>query len=609
MPRHVAAPLPVLLLAIAMAASGCTQSLSGPGGPTAPGLPGSGSEGGGAEDGGDQGGGEDGTLDPNADSDGNGIPDPQEGAGDTDGDGVIDALDDDDDGDGLSDSDEIDGNPGSPPDTDNDGIPDYLDTDSDNDGLPDALESNGDADGDGVPNYLDLDSDGDGMSDSEEGQLGPGDADGDGFLDFLDPDSDNDSTPDGDEVAQGTNPFDRDTDGDGFGDLAELTIGSDPTDPNSGIDGFYAELAARDQSTITVPFTPEILQADVLFLLDSTCSMTGVLNTMANNFSQVVAGMSIPDVSMGVAEFNDYVYQNWITVMGLASAGDKPFRLTQQVTADYNAVQAALGSLSVRDGADQPESSMEALFQTATGSGFDQNCNGGYDAQTDVPSFLTGGTAQFPGAFSSGIGGIYTPGLPGTGPIGGAGFRAGSVPIIVYTTDNVMRDPDAGFGVPSGCSNPAGASDVTAAVTSIGGKLIGIGTSPLPIAQMTSLAQATDSMADINGDGFEQPLVFEGTSNATVGFVNDGIEAIAAGSLWDLTLEVDDAPHDFVLSTVPAVHTNVQINTEVTFDVTLYPGVPQGSGEQVFVFPMQVLGDGVSVLAEWELVLVVLPGS
>ena len=46
----------------------------------------------------------------------------------------------------------------------------------------------------------------------------------------------------------------------------------------------------------------------------------------------------------------------------------------------------------------------------------------------------------------------------------------------------------------------------------------------------------------------------------------------------------------------------------VVFEVTLFPTVPQGSTDQVFVFPMQVIGDGVSVLAEWDLVLVVLAG-
>ena len=626
------AVLRALLLAVAMAASGCTQTLEGPGG--APILPGVDDDDAAPSDDDDA---TDNGLDPNADADGdgipdaqegdgdadgdgtpdyldddadgNGIPDAQEGDGDHDGDGIIDAHDTDDDGDGIPDTTEIDGNPGAPPDSDSDGVPDYLDIDSDADGISDAIEGDRDADSDGVPNYLDLDSDSDGLTDAQENIAGPGDADGDGFGDFEDSDADNDGMPDGVEVNQGTDPYDRDTDGDGFGDSAEIAVGTDPDDPGSVIDGYYAELAARSEATITVPFTPSVLQADVLFLLDSTCSMTGVLDTMANNFSQVVAGISIPDVSMGVAEFDDYAYGSWFTTMGIAAAGDKPFRLRQQITSNYGSVQSTLAALGVRDGADEPESSMEALYQAATGVGYDQDCDNNYDAATDVPPFLTGGSAGFPDAFGGGVGGSYSAGVPGTGPLGGAGFRAGSVPIIVYTTDNLMRDPDAGYSVPGVCSDPAGSGDVASAVNTMGGKLIGIGTTGLPISQMTALANATGSTADIDGNGTEEPLVFQGTSNATVSFVLDGVEAIAGGSTWDLTLVVQDDPYDFVLSTVPEVHTNVAINTQVTFDVTLFPGVPQGSTEEVFIFPMQLLGDGTSVLAEWDLVLVVLPGS
>ena len=46
----------------------------------------------------------------------------------------------------------------------------------------------------------------------------------------------------------------------------------------------------------------------------------------------------------------------------------------------------------------------------------------------------------------------------------------------------------------------------------------------------------------------------------------------------------------------------------MTFSLSLYPGVLQTPTDQVFVFPLQVLGDGVTILAEWELVLVVLAG-
>ena len=130
---------------------------------------------------------------------------------------------------------------------------------------------------------------------------------------------------------------------------------------------------------LSVPFTPSILQADVLFVLDSTCSMTGVLNTMASNFSQVVSGITIPDIAIGVAEFEDYAYG----LMGSATWSDKPFLLWQQVTSNLAAVQASLSSLMTRNGNDDPESSMEALYQAATGQGFDQDCDNNYDDNND----------------------------------------------------------------------------------------------------------------------------------------------------------------------------------------------------------------------------------
>jgi hypothetical protein len=134
------------------------------------------------------------------DSDGDGILDADEGLADTDNDTVPNYLDLDSDGDEILDIDEgiVDAG-GEIIDTDGDGIPDYLesntnnpdgddffdfeDVDSDGDGILDAVEGLEDTDGDGTPNYLDLDSDGDGISDEIEGET---DTDGDGIPDYLD---------------------------------------------------------------------------------------------------------------------------------------------------------------------------------------------------------------------------------------------------------------------------------------------------------------------------------------------------------------------------------------------------------------------------------------
>lgn len=201
-------------------------------------------------------------LDPNEDSDNDGIPDGEEGLSDPDG----------------------------------DGIPNYLDTDSDNDGLSDVLEGTNDFDNDGVPNYLDLDSDGDGILDTDEsigdqahcsdnenydpfsglvlisvtvdGQTQhlpynvvvpytpESDLDGDGVINALDPDIDGDQRVLGEDGAQGgyggnsyeRNPnfypadmdcdglphwYDDDSDGDGWSDYDE----HDSTPDNLDLDG------------------------------------------------------------------------------------------------------------------------------------------------------------------------------------------------------------------------------------------------------------------------------------------------------------------------------------------------------------------------------------
>ena len=67
-----------------------------------------------------------------------------------------------------------------PVDTDGDGVPDREDGDDDNDGILDVDEGGEDVDtdGDGIPNRIDLDSDGDGCNDVIEAGFTDGDDDG-----------------------------------------------------------------------------------------------------------------------------------------------------------------------------------------------------------------------------------------------------------------------------------------------------------------------------------------------------------------------------------------------------------------------------------------------
>ena len=172
---------------------------------------------------------------PDLDTDGDGIPDIEEGQDDTDGDGIPDWFDTDSDGDGIPDEVEAGPDPDDPLDTDQDGLPDYLDPDSDNDGIPDVVEvgpSPGDpvdTDGDGLPDYLDTDSDDDGIPDEIEAGPDPEspiDTDGDGLPDYIDDDSDDDGLSD--EAEAGEDPTDpTDTDGDGDPDYVDTDSDGD----------------------------------------------------------------------------------------------------------------------------------------------------------------------------------------------------------------------------------------------------------------------------------------------------------------------------------------------------------------------------------------------
>ncbi|MDR0930758.1 MAG: S-layer homology domain-containing protein [Clostridiales bacterium] len=160
------------------------------------------------------------------------------------------------DGDGLKDSDEFDrGTEVFVPDTDGDGLTDGeeihtydtdpLDSDSDDDGLTDGAEvkthetnpKDSDTDDDGLTDGDEVnrtgtdpknpDTDSDGLDDKRELELG---------LDPLDPDYDDDGISDGDEIIHGTNPKDSDTDDDGLNDGRELELTTDPLDPDTDKD-------------------------------------------------------------------------------------------------------------------------------------------------------------------------------------------------------------------------------------------------------------------------------------------------------------------------------------------------------------------------------------
>ena len=548
------------------------------------------------------------------DSDGDGIPDSVEGSQDSDGDGIPDYLDLDSDGDGIPDSVEGAG------DTDGDGIPDYLDEDSDGDGIPDADEGYDDIDGDGIPNFQDTDSDGDGIPDSVDDDYdgdgipndveGDVDSDGDGIPDWLDPDSDNDGIPDSEETD--TDPTNPDTDGDGWSDLQEQLCGSDPLDPTDFCDGQQIPLPAYVTSSVEVTYETQVQLGDVMFILDETGSMQGTLDDVTDRFTEVVdeVALLIPSLTFGVASYDDYNFGN------MGGGNDLPFKRQQQQTSNLGLVQTALQGLSAGGGADWPESTIEALYQAATGFGYDQNCNGSYDSGTDVRPFNT-----LPvDAFGGGTPGEYDASVVGSGDLGGNGFRQGAVPILVYATDATVRNafPPYGEGPngntpPTGCAQDAAAAFLGAALQSIDARAIGVAAGTTDAVEaMEDVAEFTGSWFDYNGNGVAdsgEHMVYPSNGYNVVDQVVQGISEFTANVTYNLTLEAED-PADAIVDVDPPSYSDVLAQNEVTFTLTIEPdstAVVSMFSDIVYVVPTVLYGDGTVILAQWDLVFVISP--
>jgi len=365
---------------------------------------------------------------------------------DTDGDGIPDFRDDDNDGDGIVDIIELTAQGAvvaanklaNAPDTDGDGVPDFLDTDADGDGIPDAVDGAVDTDNDLVANYRDLDSDGDCIPDAMEGSA---DTDNDGSPDFADTDSDNDGLVDGKEDANCNGAVDAcetdrkkaDSDGDGVSDLVEAADCSakppaqqtvckcDGSDPASsplthGDFVFVVDYNMPPTPTSeTLNLATDVSQADVIFSIDTTGSMGAALNNLKSNLASVAATvqMKVKSVAMGVVDFLDF---------GDVHVVKYDYRNTTVSTAGgLSALQTALNALTLGDGGDLPESGWEALYSIAGGPAL--NVNGWistFNLATTPPNPVPAGETQ--------------------GTVGGAGFRAGSVPIIVTVSDAEWHD-------------------------------------------------------------------------------------------------------------------------------------------------------------------------
>ena len=177
---------------------------------------------------------------------------------------------------------------------------------------------------------------------------------------------------------------------------------------------FFFILPYQDPGgNITKPldFSTAIPALDVFFLMDTTGSMGGEIGNLQTALTgtvvpQIQAGLA--NTQFGVGAFDDFPVNGDAGGTGADGTLDQPFKLRQAITPTTSLVQTAVDGLTtnsspIGNGGDTPEAGIEALYQVATGAGLSG------PSPTSVPANHTG--------------------------IGGVGFRAGTMPVIVAISD------------------------------------------------------------------------------------------------------------------------------------------------------------------------------
>lgn len=139
-----------------------------------------------------------------------------------------------------------------------------------------------------------------------------------------------------------------------------------PTDPTVQCVNVPYMVDVNAPSTLDIAFEPSLSVADVIFVVDNTGSMTDEIDTINSSIREILVpqiAAEIPGVKFAVASFGDF------PLLPYGSSNDRPVTLRQSSTENLAAIEAATQAIQITNGGDDPEATVEALYQIATGEG------------------------------------------------------------------------------------------------------------------------------------------------------------------------------------------------------------------------------------------------
>lgn len=365
------------------------------------------------------------------------------------------------------------------------------------------------------------------------------------------------------------------------------------------------------EQTFTVDVQPRAGRLDVHFSVDTTGSFGGEISALKTSLQNAVIPQlreRVTNLAIGVSRFADFPIRSF----GLP--GDRPYDLLSPVTTDLDRATRAVFTLDrpLQNGGDIPECWIEALYQIGTGQGL-----------------MTGMATLDP--FRP------RPDVPGSGTLGGVGFREGAARVVVNVTDAPSHDPfDYGTIIP----NTHTLDQAAEALRRVNAHVIGIASGEPARAQLQTIAIATGAVVspengrcatgargmtrapvagqcplvfDISADGtglgdtvidaitrFLDTLAFRTVTGATEndprGFVGR-IEALSAAAPTGAPEpRREDRQPAGALDGVPDTFTDVTTRTRLTFRVHVRnTRAPEQEYPQLFYVRVVLLGDGLVV--------------
>lgn len=244
---------------------------------------------------------------------------------------------------------------------------------------------------------------------------------------------------------------------------------------------------------------------DLFMLVDLSGSFADDLPKFKDQAPRIISTLkaSNPDIRFGLARFEDY------PISPFGSAGDQAYQRLIDLTFDTDRVLKEISRLFVRDGADEPQSQLAALFQAATGAG--QNV--------------------LPGA-------SIPPGQQ-------ANFRNGATKLFLIWTDAEFHRPGDAGDIPY--PGPGFDQTIDAIRALDPPQVIGISSGTTAISDLEAIAEATNALAPLGGvdcddDGNVdvlggEPLVCgiassgRGIGRAVIAVVEAAMEPISCGGI------------------------------------------------------------------------------